>query len=79
MVHSDALWYDILTCTEIFESNETKFWGFLRDLCSMNFRENAPDPLVNYLLLFISASDILMIIALFLDCTKTQNVCVGMN
>jgi len=45
----------------------------------MNFRENAPDPLVNYLLLFISASDILMIIALFLDCTKTQNVCVGMN
>jgi len=25
MVHSDAIWYDILTCREIFESNESKW------------------------------------------------------
>ena len=46
---------------------QRKFWkqwnkmhsGSFWDLCSMTFRGNAPDPLVNYLLLFLSASDIL--------------------
>ena len=36
-VQYDMLWYDILTCRERFESNETK-WCILTLLCSTTFR-----------------------------------------
>ena len=74
MVHSKAIWYDSLTCRESFESNMKQngaFWAFW-DLCSMTLRGYAPDPLVNYLLLFISASDILKCAISWLY--ETQNV-----
>jgi len=80
MVHSTAIWYDILTCRDIFEGNEAKwcnpddaFW----DIWSTTFRLGAPDPLANYFLLFISASDTLNCANSWLY--QTQNVCVCMN
>jgi len=77
-----AFWRYLIQYFDL-ERNLWKQWnwtvhsGAFWDLCLMSFSGDAPDPLVNYILLFISASDILnCAISWFY---QIQNVCVCMK